>query len=193
MVEIDGDDVSQRDFIHFRQRMARTMKNKGNQRQRFAKAKRRQGLHQFPFPFAALRHAACILAVRKELPDFDLVLPLTLDFHQFQNAKLLDFFRDERISFQSRCLADFLENDQREDVAAINPFRVPVNDVFSGIGNSISALLRFVVPIYKRARPTDIDNFCDQLFREGSQAGPNMSASSTNSVSASPTPGSFIR
>jgi len=155
------------------------MKDKGNERQWFAQAKRRQGFNQLPFPFAALRHAACILAVREELPDFDLIRPVSFRFvsrglrrDELQDAKLLDFFRDERIRFRSWHVTDFLEDDQREDIAAINPFRVPVDDVFSGVGDGIGALLRFLVPIYQRAGTTDIDDFSDEFFREGSQAGP---------------------
>ena len=115
------------------------------------------------------------MTIRKELPDFDLVRPVgfcvssRLRRHEFQDAELLDFFRLERIIFSDGRLTDFLEDDQREDVATIDPFRVPVDDVFSRIGDGISALLGFLVPIYQCAGTTDVDDLRYQFFREGRQ------------------------
>ena len=79
----------------------------------------------------------------------------------------------------------FLEDDQRKDIATIDPFRMPVDDVFGGISDGVSALLGFAVPINQRAGTTDIDNFGDKFFEKADSGVPSMSASSTNSVSAS--------
>jgi hypothetical protein len=73
------------------------------------------------------------------------------------------------IRFSDGCLTGFLEDDQRDDVAAIHPFRVPVDDVFSRVSHGISPLLGFLIPIYQRAGPTDVDDFRDEILREGRQ------------------------
>jgi hypothetical protein len=44
--------------------------------------------------------------------------------------------------------------------------RVPVDDVFSSVSDSIGALLRFFIPINKRSGPTDANNFSDEFFRK---------------------------
>ena len=49
VIQIDGNDIRQRQFVHFRQGMFRPMKDKGNQRQRFAEAQRGAGFNQNPF------------------------------------------------------------------------------------------------------------------------------------------------
>ena len=73
------------------------------------------------------------------------------------------------IRFSDGCLTGFLEDDQRDDVAAVDPFRVPVDDVFGRIGDGVSPLLGFLIPIYQRAGPTDVDDFRDEILREGRQ------------------------
>ena len=118
----------------------------------------------------------------KELPDFDLIRPVgrfgiasaarTLRRDEFQDAQLLDFFRLKRIRFSDGRLTDFLQDYECQHVATIDPFRMPVDDVFSGISDGISALLRLLIPIYQRAGATDVDDFGDKFFRESGQRCP---------------------
>ena len=103
MVEVDGDDVRQRQLVHFRQRMARTMKDKRNQRQRLAKAQRNPRLHQPPLLFRR-PFLTCLTPLRNQLPNLNLALirlPVlapqlaALPGNQFKNTNLVNRLRLE--------------------------------------------------------------------------------------------------
>ena len=90
-----------------------------------------------------------------------------MSWQKFQDPKLLDFFRHEWIGFIGGRETSFLEDKQRQDVATVDSFRVPVDDVFSRVSDSVGTLFSFVVPVNQCASTTDVDDFRDQLFLEG--------------------------
>ena len=177
MVQVGRNDVRQRNLVHVRQRMARPVKHKRNQRQRLAQAQRRQGVHQLPFLFAPAPRALHALVLGEELPDFHLIRPIRaadirrpLRRHQLADAQLRNFNRHKRILrvIQRR----FLQHQQRQHIPALHPFRPPVDDVFRRVSHRISAFFPGLAggaaaPIHQRARPAHIDDLRDELLREG--------------------------
>ena len=126
------------------------MEDEWNQRQRFTKSERRATFPQFPF--RRIRPIGLILAL---LPDLDSVLRAAIgECFEFQDADRFSQFDGEGIS-SIRTFDDFTESDQRDDIAAMDALRLPVQDVFSLIAHDISALLAILLPVNECAAATD--------------------------------------
>jgi hypothetical protein len=85
---------------------------------------------------------------------------------EFQDADSLSQFDNEWISI-IRTFDDFAERDQRDDIATIDPLRLPVEYIFRLIPDDVSARLTISLPVNESAAATDGQDFPDNSFAEG--------------------------
>ncbi len=164
VVEIDRDDVGQRQLVHDRQRMARSMKDERNQRQRLPEPERdpRFGFH--PLRFCPFGFSLTLL------PDFDLIRPPGFfTRHESQHPELFHRHRFKRIGFHRPFLTGFPKNKKRQDIPTVHTFCVPVQDLFGGVEDTVGTLFGLVFPIHQRSSATNGHDFTHDIFRVGRQ------------------------
>jgi len=143
MVEGYDDDVSS-GLYPLPARSGAPHERQRNQRQRFAKAKRVSGLHQFPFLLPRFGLPLAFWPVRKDICQISTGKPVGICV--VSRLFRRDEFRHEvavsssgrKDQFPSGHLTDSLRTTSRQHVAAISPVLCAIDDVFSGIGNGIS-------------------------------------------------------